>query len=408
MNTELYIARHLIQKQSHNFSRPIIRISIISIVLGLMVMLLAVAIVTGFKQEIRDKVTGFAGDIQISKYDSNSSFELPPIQYTDSLREGLLAIKGVSHVQAVATKAGIMQANNDILGVVLKGVQADYDTNFFHSNLLAGHFPNIKEGKRSDEVLISKKMADQLRLGVTDTVRIYFLNNTETAARGRRLIVSGIYETSIEEFDEQFVVADLRHVQRLNNWTADQISQIEVFISDFDRMDALTNTIYAQLDYNLTASNAKELYPQIFDWLALQDINVVVILVLMLLIASVSMISTLLVLILERTTTIGVLKALGIRNASVRKVFLYQAAYLIGRGLLWGNILGLGFAFAQKYFGIIKLNQANYYMSQVPIKLDIVAVLGVNLLTLGIILLFLLIPSYIVSKINPASAVRYE
>jgi len=243
---------------------------------------------------------------------------------------------------------------------------------------------------------------------VTDTVRIYFLNNTETAARGRRLIVSGIYETSIEEFDEQFVVADLRHVQRLNNWSADQISQIEVFIKDFDQMDALTNSIYAQLDYNLTASNAKELYPQIFDWLALQDINVVVILVLMLLIASVSMISTLLVLILERTTTIGVLKALGIRNASVRKVFLYQAAYLIGRGLLWGNLLGLGFAFAQKYFGIVKLNQANYYMSQVPIKLDIFAVLGVNLLTLGIILLFLLIPSYIVSKINPSSAVRYE
>lgn len=408
MNTELYIARHLIQKHSHNFSRPIIRISILSVVLGLAVMLLSVSIVTGFKKEIRDKVTGFAGHIQISKYDSNSSFETPPIAFSDSLKRGLEQIEGVKRVQSVATKSGIMQAKEDMLGIVLKGVTADFDTTFFAKHILEGHFPNLSIDKRSNEILISKKIATQLQLALKDTVRIYFLNNTESSARGRRLFVSGIYETSLEEFDESFVVADQRHVQRLNNWTEEQVSGIEVFVDDFDQMEAITERVYAKLDYNLTASNAKDLYPQIFDWLALQDINVVVILALMLLISSVSMISTLLVLILERTTTIGILKALGIQNVSIRKIFLYQAVYIIIRGLFWGNLVGIGLAVLQKYFGIIKLDQANYYMSEVPINLELLPLLGVNVLSLTIILLFLLIPSFVASKINPVSAIRYE
>ncbi|MCD6091927.1 MAG: ABC transporter permease [Bacteroidales bacterium] len=408
MNTELYIARHLIQKQSHNFSRPIIRISILSVVLGLAVMLLSVSIVTGFKKEVREKVTGFAGHIQISKYDSNSSFETLPIVFSDSLRQGLEEIKGIKHVQSVATKAGIMQAKEDILGIVLKGVGDDFDATFFAQNLLEGHFPNIKADKISNEILISKKIADQLQLDLKDTVRVYFINNTETNTRGRRLFVSGIYETSLEEFDESFVLADQRHVQRLNNWTDDQVSTIEIFVKDFDQMEAITELVYSKLDYNLTASNAKDRFPQIFDWLALQDINVVVILALMLLISSVSMISTLLVLILERTTTIGVLKALGAQNVSIRKIFLYQAVYIIVRGLFWGNLLGIGLAVLQKYFGLIKLDQANYYMSEVPINLAVLPLLGVNALTLIIILLFLLIPSFVVSKINPVAAIRYE
>ncbi|MDA3904784.1 MAG: FtsX-like permease family protein [Bacteroidales bacterium] len=408
MNTELYIARHLIQKQSHNFSRPIIRISILSVVLGLAVMLLSVSIVIGFKNEIREKVTGFAGHIQISKYDSNSSFETTPIVFGDSLKKTLEQIKGIKHLQSVATKAGIMQAKEDILGVVLKGINTDYDTTFFAKHLLEGHFPKLNTNQLSDEVLISKKIADQLQLALKDTVRVYFLNNSETTARGRRLFVSGIYETSLEEFDESFVFADQRHVQRLNNWTEDQVSNIEIFVDDFDRMEEITELVYSKLGYNLTASNAKEIYPQIFDWLALQDINVVVILVLMLLISSVSMISTLLVLILERTTTIGILKALGTQNVSIRKIFLYQAAYIIVRGLFWGNLLGIGLAVMQKYFGIIKLDQANYYMSEVPINLAPFPLIAVNVLSLIIILLFLLIPSIVVSKINPVSAIRYE
>jgi len=408
LNTELYIARHLIQKQSHNFSRPIIRISILSVVLGLAVMLLSVSIVTGFKKQIREKVTGFAGHIQISKYDSNSSFETPPITFSDSLKQGLEDIPGVRHVQSVATKSGIMQAKEDMLGVVLKGVTVDFDTTFFAQHILEGHFPILNAAKRSDEVLISKKIAEQLQLALKDTVRVYFINNMESAARGRRLFVSGIYETSLEEFDESFVLADQAHVQRLNNWTDDQVSSIEVFVDDFDQMGAITEGVYSKLDYNLTASNAKELYPQIFDWLALQDINVVVILGLMLLISSVSMISTLLVLILERTTTIGILKALGAQNVSIRKIFLYQAAYIIVRGLFWGNLIGIGLAVVQKYFGIIKLDQANYYMSEVPINLAPLPLIGVNVLSLIIILLFLLIPSFVVSKINPVSAIRYE
>lgn len=408
MNTELYIARHLIQKHSHNFSRPIIRISILSVVLGLAVMLLSVSIVTGFKNEVHNKVTGFAGHIQISKYDSNSSFETPPIVFSDSLKQGLEQLEGVKHVQSVATKSGIMQAKEDILGIVLKGVTADFDTAFFAKHILEGHFPKLGLEKRSNDILISKSIADQLQLVLKDTVRIYFLNNTETNARGRRLFVSGIYETSLEEFDESFVVADQRHVQRLNNWSKEQVSGIEVFVDDFDQMETITEIVYSKLDYNLTASNAKDLYPQVFDWLALQDINVVVILALMLLISSVSMISTLLVLILERTSTIGILKALGTQNVSIRKIFLYQAAYIIVRGLFWGNFVGIGLAVLQKYFGIIKLDQANYYMSEVPINLDLLPLLGVNILSLIIILLFLLIPSFVASKINPVTAIRYE
>lgn len=371
-------------------------------------MLLSVAIVTGFKNEISEKVSGFAGHIKISKYDSNASFESAPIEYTDSLKQMLLNNDGVTHVQSVSTKAGIMQANDELLGIVLKGVGLDFDSAFFVKNLLKGCFPKISAAKVSNEILISKKMADQLQLTINDTVRIYFVNNLESSARGRRLFISGIYETSIEEFDDAFVLADQRHVQKLNSWKDDQVSEIEVFIHDFDKIDAITEEVYSKLDYNLTAINAKEAYPQIFDWLALQDINVVVILILMLLISSVSMISTLLVLILERTNTIGILKALGAQNLSIRKVFLYQAAYIIVRGLFWGNFLGIGLAVVQKYFGIIKLDQANYYMSEVPINLDFWLVFGVNVLTLIIILLFLIIPSFIASKINPARAIRYE
>jgi lipoprotein-releasing system permease protein len=378
------------------------------VVLGLAVMLLSVSIVTGFKNEVHNKVTGFAGHIQISKYDSNSSFETPPIVFSDSLKQGLEQLEGVKHVQSVATKSGIMQAKEDILGIVLKGVTADFDTAFFAKHILEGHFPKLGLEKRSNDILISKSIADQLQLVLKDTVRIYFLNNTETNARGRRLFVSGIYETSLEEFDESFVVADQRHVQRLNNWSKEQVSGIEVFVDDFDQMETITEIVYSKLDYNLTASNAKDLYPQVFDWLALQDINVVVILALMLLISSVSMISTLLVLILERTTTIGILKALGTQNVSIRKIFLYQAAYIIVRGLFWGNFVGIGLAVLQKYFGIIKLDQANYYMSEVPINLDLLPLLGVNILSLIIILLFLLIPSFVASKINPVTAIRYE
>lgn len=408
MNTELYIARHLIQKQSHNFSRPIIRISILSVVLGLSVMLLSVAIVTGFKDEISRKVSGFAGHIQISKYDSNASFESAPIEYTDSLKRLLLNIEGVSHIQSISTKAGILQANDELLGIVLKGVGLDFDTSFFVQNLVDGRFPKLSTNRVSNELLISTKMADQLQLTLNDTVRIYFINNLESNARGRRLFVSGIYETSIEEFDDTFVLGDQRHVQKLNAWKDDQVSEVEVFVKDFGKIDAITEKVYSKLDYNLTAINAKEAYPQIFDWLALQDINVVVILVLMLLISSVSMISTLLVLILERTNTIGILKALGSQDISIRKIFLYQAAYIIVRGLFWGNLLGLGLSLIQKYFGIIKLDQSNYYMSEVPINLNFWPLLGVNVLTLIIILLFLIIPSFIASKINPARAIRYE
>ncbi|MFH1000077.1 MAG: FtsX-like permease family protein [Bacteroidota bacterium] len=408
MNTELYIAKKLIEKQSHNFSRPIIRISILSVILGLSVMLLSVSIVTGFKKEIREKVSGFAGHIMIGNYDSNASFESNPILYSDSLKQSLSEIKGVSHVQSISTKAGIMQSRDEILGIVLKGVGLDFDSSFFVRHLTDGNFPKLAPDKTSDEILVSKRISEQLQISINDTVRLYFINNTEATSRGRRLIVSGIYETSLEEFDEHFVLADQRHVQRLNNWDFNQVSGIEVYLQDFDQMENLTEEIYSKLSYNLMATNAKEQHPQIFDWLALQDINVVVILVLMLLISTVSMISTLLVLILERTTTIGILKAIGMQNVSIRKIFLYLAGYIIMRGLFWGNFLGIGLALAQKYFGFIKLDQANYYMSQVPININVFHIISLNIICLSVILLILIFPAFIASKVNPVKAIRYE
>jgi len=371
-------------------------------------MIISLAVLLGFKKEIRDKLSGFTGHIQITKYDSNPSLELPPL-LLDSVDFDLLeSVRGVEKVEEYVTKAAIIRTEDEMQGVMVKGVGNDFDSTFFSDNLVEGHIPDFYQSKKTNDVLISKKIADLLKIKLGDRLRVYFVNNESGQLRGRRFEVSGIYQTSVEEFDERFVLADIRHLQKLNNWNDNQVSGIEIYVNDFNQIASIEEEVYTMIPYDLNTENIMERYPQIFDWLELQDINVIVILVLIILVSTVSMISTLLVLIIERTRMIGVLKALGAQNKQIRNIFLIQAAYIIIIGLFIGNVLGLGLALLQKEFSFIHLNAETYYMSVVPIHLDFLSVFLLNVGTLLLILIFMLFPSWITSKIEPSKSIRFD
>jgi len=292
------------------------------------------------------------------------------------------------------------------MGVVLKGIGSDYDWSFFENKIIDGGPVFVNDSAKSNDVLISSKMASKLKLKTGDETRMYFIIDNLT--RGRKFRIAGIYETGLEDFDNTFVIGDIGHIQKLNNWTSDQITGFEVLIDDFNRLDELGELVYDSIGYDLDARSIKHLYPQMFDWLALQDMNVIIIIILMVLVAAITMISTLLILILERTNMIGILKALGSKNWSVRKIFLYNAVYLIGKGLFWGNLFGITICLLQKYFGIMKLPQESYYVSVVPINLEVLPIVLLNLGTLLLCTLMLIIPSYIITRVTPARAIRYS
>jgi len=406
MNFELFVARRILSKGSASFSRPIIRIAIVSIILGLSVMIVSVAIVTGFQQQIREKVIGFGSHIQITRYDSNISLEGEPVEKNQDFYPGLSDIDGIKHIQVFGIKAGIIKTEDQIMGVVLKGIGSDYDWSFFENKIIDGGPVFVNDSAKSNDVLISSKMASKLKLKTGDETRMYFIIDNLT--RGRKFRIAGIYETGLEDFDNTFVIGDIGHIQKLNNWTSDQITGFEVLIDDFNRLDELGELVYDSIGYDLDARSIKHLYPQMFDWLALQDMNVIIIIILMVLVAAITMISTLLILILERTNMIGILKALGSKNWSVRKIFLYNAVYLIGKGLFWGNLFGITICLLQKYFGIMKLPQESYYVSVVPINLEVLPIVLLNLGTLLLCTLMLIIPSYIITRVTPARAIRYS
>lgn len=403
-----FVGSRMLKPAKNSFSGPIIRISIISLVLGLSVMIISLAVLIGFKKEIREKLSGFTGHIQITKYDANPSLELPPIVLDSLNLEELNSVDGVLQVERFISKAAIIRTEEEMQGVMVKGVGFDFDSVFFSENLQQGQIPDFYGEMKTNEVLISKKIADLLEIKLEDRLRVYFVINETGQLRGRRFIVSGIYQTSVEEFDERFMLADIRHLQKLNNWDDNQVSGLEVYVDDFNRIETIEKAIYKIIPYDLDTENMKERYPQIFEWLQLQDINVIVILVLIILVSTVSMISTLLVLIIERTRMIGVLKALGARNKQIRSVFLIQAAYIIIIGLVIGNALGLGLAFLQKQFGFFQLDADTYYMSVVPIHLDLLSILTLNVGTLLLILLFMLFPSWVTSRIEPSKSIRFD
>ena len=375
-------------------------------------MIVATAIVTAFKQEISSKVVGFGSHIQIINYDTNTSYETEPVSKNQPFYPSLQDIPGIKHIQIFGIKAGIIKTKKEIQGVVLKGIGEDFDWHFFKKNLVDGSIFHVTDSVRTNKVLISKKLSDLLELKTGDSFIMYFV---QEPPRLRRFTVSGIYQTSLEDFDKTFILADIKQIQRLNNWRPDQISGFEVTIDHFRDLDKMTwvvketvGTSFSKDKTRLRVENIKDKYPQIFDWLNLQDLNVWIILILMLLVAGFNMISGLLILILERMNMIGILKALGATSWSIRKIFLYQSAWLIVKGLLWGNVIGLGLCFLQKHFSIIPLNPETYYLTTVPVNLDPLIILGLNLGTLLIIVLVLVLPSYLISRISPVKTIRYE
>jgi lipoprotein-releasing system permease protein len=414
MNLPYFIANRLIKgrREGTSFSRPINIIAIIGIAMGLGVMILAVAILTGFKQQIREKVVGFGSHIQIMNFDSNISFETTPISDTQSFIPKIKQLPGVAHVEVFATKAGIIRTEEDIQGVVLKGIGSDFDWSYFKSNMVDGNVFTVTDTGRTDKVIISKKIADMLRLKTGDSFSMLFIQDPP---RMRKFTISGIYETSLEEFDKMYVFCDIGHIKRLNGWSEDQVSGFEIFINDFDKLNEMTATVRDAIGYKLTeedskfkVTNIRIRYPQIFDWLNFQDLNVVIIILLMLIVAGFNMISGLLILILEKTNMIGVLKSLGAEDITIRRVFIYQAAYLIGKGLFWGNFIGIGLAFLQLKTGLITLDPSSYYIKTVPVNLQLSHILLLNAGTMVAIILMLLVPSQLISRITPVKAIKYD
>jgi len=416
MNFPWFIAKRLIKgrREGTSFSRPINVIAITGISLGLAVMIIAVATLTGFKKQITNKVVGFGSHIQLLNFDSNISFETTPVTLNDEFLSKVKNTRGVKHVQGFATKAGIIKTEDNIQGVVLKGIGSDYDWSYFKSSIVDGSVFEVSDtaASASTKVIISSKVASMLKLKTGDSFAMHFIQDPP---RMRKFTISGIYETSLEEFDKIFVFCDIRNIRRLNGWADNQVSGLEVFIDDFDKIDLMTYALSDAVGYRLDENqvrvkvvNVVEKYPQIFDWLNFQDLNVIVIITLMLLVAGFNMISGLLILILEKTNMIGVLKALGSEDKTIRRVFLYQAAYLIAKGLFWGNVIGIGLAMIQLKTGLISLNPSTYYLKTVPINLDALHVLFLNAGTMAIIILMLLIPSQLVSRIMPVKAIKFD
>ena len=413
MSLEYFIAKRIhFQQGKKNVSRPAVRIATIGIALGLAVMLISVAVVIGFKNEIRNKTIGFGGHIQITNFDNNNTYETNPIKVDKALIKRITAIDGVTHVQRFATKPGIIKTATEFQGIVIKGIDAGFNWNFFKSNLVEGKILDISGSTPSNQVVISKYLANLLGLKLGDSFYTYFI---QEQIRARKFKIVGIYSTNFIEYDKLFILADMRQVQTLNDWSPESFSGLEVQINDFNRIDEVGDMVYDATankfnkDGNsYTTQTIKQLNPQIFSWLSLLDMNVWVILILMLAVAGFNMISGLLILILERTNMIGILKSMGATNWSVRKIFLYHSAFLIGKGMLWGNVIGLSLCAIQYFTGVIPLDPQAYYVATVPICFNWLYILLLNVGTLIASLLMMIGPSYLITKISPAKIIRYE
>jgi len=407
LNFERFIAKHISSGQSDNYAKPVVRISYISIALGLALMIISVAVVIGFKNSISNKIIGFASHLQIVPFDNNESLEERPISVDEDFIMELEANPNIVHFQFCAKKAGVIKTYDQIQGVVFKGVGEDFNRSFLEAHIVSGRFPEIIS-ERTDEVIISKSLADKLNLKTGDNLRTWFVTGNGNNARGRKFKIVGLYDTSLEEFDNIFIIGDIRHIQKLNDWENDQIGSIEITVNDPDHLTDIAFDLYGSIPFNLRVVTVQEEYPQIFNWLDLLDMNVIVILILLIAVAAITMISTLLVLIMERTNMVGILKAIGANNHSIRKIFLYKAGGIILKGMLWGNIIGLGFYFIQYYFKLIQLSPENYYVDYVPVELNWLYFISLNTGTFIICGLMLIVPSYYITRIIPARALRYE
>lgn len=415
MNLPLYIAKRIYSDQGdkRKVSRPAIRIATIGVAIGLAVMIITVSVVLGFKHTIRDKVVGFGSHIQVHNIMNYNGSDPHPICANDSLMKAIESIDGVAHAERFSTTQGILKTDEDFLGVAFKGIAAEYDTTFLHKHLVEGSIPEFSDSVSHYKLLISKMIADKMRLKAGDRVYGYFIDGEDV--RTRKFTVSGIYQTNMTRFDETLCFTDLYTASKLNGWTDNQATGIEVIVKDFDRLvetaDQFIDNVNRTSDEQgnaLTTDTIYELYPQVFSWLELLDINVWIILTLMVCVAGFTMISGLLIIILERTQMIGILKALGARNKTIRHTFLWFSVFIISQGLLFGNIVGIGLVLLQQYTGIITLDPQTYYVSEAPMELNIPLIVMINLATLLICVFVLIAPSFLISHIHPAKSMRYE
>lgn len=411
MNLEYFIAKRLITAKNYksSISAPIIKIAISAIAIGMIMMIVSVATGIGLQQKIREKISAFNGHIIISNYDNNlSEVTLVPISKKQDFYPKFSSVSGISHIQTIATKAGIIRTETAFEGIILKGVGKDYQWNNIKEYLVSGKLPDFSKDL-NQEVVISQFLANRLNLKVGDSFNTFFIKEEQNNLPiSRRFKITGIFNSGFQEFDATYVIGDIRHLQRINKWTPDEVGVFEVFVDDFDNIKKIGEQVYEQTGSTLDTKTIIEKYSYIFEWLQLFDFNIIVILVVMILVATINMVVALLVLILERTQMIGILKALGADNWSVRKIFLYNAFYLIIRGLFWGNLIGIALLLIQQHFGIIQLNPENYYVNQAPVYLNWGYIMLLNFLTITICFLVLLIPSYIITKISPVKAIRFD
>jgi len=412
LNFEYFIAKRLIRGGADkiSISAPIIKIAIAAIALGILMMLIAIATGEGLKVKIREKVSAFNGHIQIYNYDNNNSdVSVVPVSLEQYFYPEFKEVDGVMHVQAVAKKAGVIRTENTFEGMIAKGVGKDYNWQILEEFLVDGRLPNYG-GNLNDEVLMSRIMANRLQLKSGDTFfSFFFKDDSSKPPNQRKFKITGIYDSGFEEIDGVLVFVDIRHIQRMNKWESNQIGNFEIFLNDFDDIGAKTKEIYGKTLSDLDTQNIQNKYYQIFEWIGLFDFNTALIIGIMIIVAGINMITALLVLILERTQMIGILKALGSANWSIRKVFLYNATYLIGIGLLWGNAIGLSIIWLQNTYKLFKFpNPKEYYIEYIPVHIDVVTVMLLNIGVLLLCLLMLLLPSYIITKITPVKAIRFE
>ena len=415
MHFPLFIAKRLYSEQGdkRKVSRPAIHIATAGVAIGLAVMIISVCVVLGFKHTIRDKVIGFGSHIQVADFLTLQQMEQYPIVIDDSMIDVLKHIPDVAHVQRFAMKEGILKTDSDFLGVAFKGVGPEFDSTFIHNNMVEGSIPHFSDSVSHNQILVSQLMADKLHLKSGQRIFAYFFDNN--GVRTRRFTIAGIYQTNLKKYDETIVFTDLYTAVKLNGWESDQASGAELSVNNFDNLDMIESRVISKVKgtvdhYGETYSSAtiKELNPQIFQWLDLMDLNVWIILALMLIVAGVTMISGLLIIILERTSMIGILKALGARNKTIRHTFMWFAVFIIGKGMLIGNVLSLGLLALQQAFGIIKLDAQTYYVSTVPVEINALYIVALNVATLLISVFMLVAPSYLISHIHPAKSMRYE
>jgi len=415
LNLPLYIAKRIYSDQGdkRKVSRPAIRIATIGVAIGLAVMIVTVSVVLGFKHTIRDKVVGFGSHIQVHNIMNYNGSDPHPICANDSLMKAVGKLPGVAKAERFSMTQGILKTDEDFLGIAIKGIAEEYDTTFLSQHLIAGNITSFSDKTSKYKLLVSKMIADKMRLKVGDKVFGYFIDNQDV--RTRKFTISGIYQTNMTRFDETLCFTDLHTANKLNGWTDNQATGIEVLVKDFEKVNETANQFIDNINRtsdeqgnSLTSETIYELYPQVFSWLELLDINVWIILALMVCVAGFTMISGLLIIILERTQMIGILKALGARNKTVRHTFLWFSVFIIGQGLFWGNIVGIGIVLLQKYTGFITLDPQTYYVSEAPMELNLPLIALINIATLLICVFVLIAPSYLISHIHPAKSMRYE